>query len=608
MKLSITTLLLLIGLGLAKAGIVNVADHGILPGRDVSMEVNQLIESLKGQKDVTLYFPEGVYEFYPENAVEAYREVTNHDNSLKRMAFPLFGFEGFTLDGGGSTFMFHGRISPIVIDGSKGTVLKNFSIDWDTPFHHELRVVESDPDHNAFVAEVYPMKYGFEIRNGELLLNHYDWQDRIGQNITFDPNTSAPIWNTNAYALRVRSETKVKKVGEDRVWFQNVTRETPPVGSVMTTYGSAPTNRLAQAIHIANATDTYVENVTVYAAGGMALIAERSENIHLNAFIVTSTEERILSTRADATHFLGCKGLVHLENCLFEHMADDGINVHGAYIKIEEYLGDNTFLCEISHRQQTGFIFAETGDRIMITSRETVLPIYETTVEEVKVLNERRMVIKVTEVPEELPEGPLSMENLTWYPDLVMRKNIIRDNRARSALITTKGKVIVEENYFSSQMHGILIEGDNNSWYESGGVLDVTINNNTFENIGYGNDERYPLFASPMLRPEQRLGEKKYHRNIRFTNNRLKSFNGHLVYAMTVEGLIVTGNTIEFSKDYPAGSDRASVELEYCEDVTFEKNTFSGFDWPIQIKSCEKTTGLSVKDNEGLSEELVVVH
>ena len=34
---------------------------------------------------------------------------------------------------------------------------------------------------------------------------------------------------------------------------------------------------------------------------------------------------------------------------------------------------------------------------------------------------------------------------------------------------------LLEENYFYSQMHGILIEGDGKSWYESGGVGDITI-------------------------------------------------------------------------------------------------------------------------------------
>lgn len=602
MKRPLLALILLVSATqLAGAEVVNVADHGIVPGKDVTPEVNRLIASLEGQRDVTLVFPKAQYDFYPENAVEAYRAVTNHDNSLKRMALPLFGFEGFTIDGGGSTFMFHGRISPIIVDGCEGTTLKNFSIDWDTPFHHELRVVERDPEANSFIVEVSPMKYGYTIKNGQIFFGHYDWQDPIGQNITFDPATNAPIWSTKQYSLRVRQNTAATRAGENRVRLQNATKTPPPIGSVMATYGQSPTNRLAQAIHVANSSDTHIENVTVYAAGGMALIAERSENFHLNGFVVTSTEERTMATRADATHFLGCKGLVRLENCRFEHMLDDGINVHGAYIKVVEYVGDTTFLCEISHRQQRGLTFAEPGDRIMITSHETVLPIFETTVKSIEVLNEQRLLVTASRLPEVMPEGPLSLENLTWYPDVVMKKNIIRDNRARSALITTKGKVLIEDNYFSSQMHGILIEGDNNSWYESGGVQDITITNNTFENIGYGDDTRYPLYASPLLRPEQRLGDRKYHRNIRFANNRIKSFNGHLVHARSVQGLTLADNTIELSTDYPAGSTRASIELDYCEDVTVEDNQFIGFTWPIRIESSNDTMNVRLKNNSGLS-------
>jgi len=40
-------------------------------------------------------------------------KLTKDDSSLKRMAFPFFGFEDLILDGDGSTFMFHGRMSPL---------------------------------------------------------------------------------------------------------------------------------------------------------------------------------------------------------------------------------------------------------------------------------------------------------------------------------------------------------------------------------------------------------------------------------------------------------------------------------------------------------------
>ncbi|MDZ8120243.1 right-handed parallel beta-helix repeat-containing protein [Pontiella agarivorans] len=590
--------LLVICAGSVLARTVNVEDHGIVPGQDVTFKVNQLLEELQGEKGVTLYFPKGRYEFKPENAIEKYRAVTNHDNSLKRIAFPLYGFEDFTLDGGESTFLFYGRICPVIVENSKNIMLKNFSIDWDTPFHHELTVVERDEKNNTFVAEVSPMKHGFKVQGGKLLLGHYGWEDELGQNIPYDPKTGAPYWDTRRYGLKYRG-AKAANVGENRVRLQDATRLAPPLGAVLCAWGNSP-NRLAQSIHLGNSLNTTIENVTVYAGGGMGLIAERCENIHLNKFVVTSAEGRTLSARADATHFLGCKGLIHVENCLLEHMGDDGINVHGAYVKVVEYMGDNTFLCEISHRQQKGLIFCEPGDKVMLTSRKNVQPLYESTVTATRILNESRFLMTVDMMPETYPEGPLSFENLTWYPDVIMKKCIVRENRARSVLISTKGKVLLEDNWFSSQMHGVLIEGDNKSWYESGGVRDVTINNNTFVNHGYGNGQGYPLYAAPMLLPEQTLGDDQYHWNIRFTNNRIKNFNGHLVHAKSVKNLIVEENTVEVDNTYPSSSGLPAVALDFCKDVRVKNNSFAGFEFPIRIESKGGTTGLKVEHNTGL--------
>ena len=595
--------LLLITSVISSAQIVNVSDYGIVPGKDVTFEVNQLIQSLKGKEGVTLFFPKGQYEFYPENAMEQFRAVTNHDNSLKRLAFPLFDLTNFTLDGNGSIFMFHGKICPITVEGSTNTVLKNFTIDWEHSFINELVVVENNAKENSFVAEVNDGQFQFEVKDNQILFQHYDWWDVIGQNIAYDGDKEAAMWQTKDYFLKYSNKTKITKLNKSSAKFVNITKETPPVGTVFATYGPSPGgNRFAQAIHLSSSKDNFIQNVTVLAAGGMALVAERCKNVTLDGFKVTPRSDRHMATRADATHFLGCKGLIKIENCLLEKMMDDGINVHGAYIKVEEYRGENTFLCEISHRQQWGLIFAEPGDKIMLTSRETVLPIQEMTVTKTEILNDKRVLISVAETPK-TTAGPLSFENITWNPDLYVNNNTIRNNRARAALITTKGKVLVENNYFSSQMHGILIEGDNKAWYESGGVREVVIKNNVFENIGYGNGESYPLFASPMLTEEQKLGTEKYHFNITFSNNKVKSFNGYLVYAKSVKGLKIEENTIELSKDYPTGSEKAAFEFDYCEDVLISKNKFKDFTWPIFIKKKDSDFNFNVKRNKGISKK-----
>ncbi len=148
-------------------------------------------------------------------------------------------------------------------------------------------------------------------------------------------------------------------------------------------------------------------------------------------------------------------------------------------------------------------------------------------------------------------------------------------------------------------MHGILIEGDNNKWYESGAVQDITIRNNVFENIGFAVSERYPLLASPLFTSDQHMGEGHYHRNIHFTGNTIKSFNGLLASAKSVKGLKLSGNTVEFSSDYPQAEEGDAIVLEYCDNVAIKGNTFNGFDRSATIRSSPDTTNVEIDNNEG---------
>lgn len=597
---SISVLCLLLLAGTLPARVVDVSQFGIVPGRDVTLELNTLVQSLRNEENVTLHFPTGQYDFHPENAFEQYRAVANHDNGLKRMAFALFGHKNLTIEGNGSVFLFHGRVVPFTLDGVSKVTLRNLTIDYIRPFHAELRVVERDEATQTVVLETDPAQYPFTVIRGEVYFDRLGQNDPlVGQNIVWDPATRAPIHLAQEYNLNLGT-LKAEALGKNRLKLVNAFRKLPPLGSVLVVYGDRTTSRLVHAIQVTDSKDILIENVTILAAGGMGLIVERTENVKLDRMRVTSAGGRLVSTRADATHFIGCKGLIEVTDCLFEHMLDDGINVHGAYVPVVQRLDGATFLCEISHFQQWGLKFAEPGDRIALLSRETVLPFFETTVSSVRVLNERRFLITLAELPAELPDVPLSLENLTWNADLVMRGNTIRENRARSVLVTTKGKVLLEGNYFSSQMHGILIEGDNDYWYESGAVNDVVIRRNTFVNIGYGSANGYPLFASPKLTPQQVTGKGHYHRNIDFSENTIRSFNGNLVDAKSVDGLRIRQNRIILSEDYPVRAPGQSVRLNYCREVQVADNVASGFEAALTLVADPSSERIQSTRNEGL--------
>ena len=82
----------------------------------------------------------------------------------------------------------------------------------------------------------------------------------------------------------------------------------------------------------------------------------------LNSQIVLPKHtQRVISTTADATHFVNCKGDILIENCRFENMLDDGTNVHGTYVEVDEVIDDYTVRVSLKHFEQLGFKFAERG-------------------------------------------------------------------------------------------------------------------------------------------------------------------------------------------------------------------------------------------------------
>jgi hypothetical protein len=318
---------------------------------------------VEGEAGVTLSFPKGQYDFHPENALEMHRAVANHDTGLKRLAFPLFNQKNLTIGGNGSMFIMHGHMIPFTVESGEGITLKNFSIDWSRSFHDEMRIVENNAKDNSVIVECDPAVYPYNIKAGKFLFHRYLQDDEIGSNMVFDPKARSPVYDTRKYNTNGKN-AKITPMGKTRFKIEKGFKTAPPVGSILVTYENHPASRLCPAIHVTNSKDLKVENVTVYEAGGMGLIVERTENITLDGMQVKSTDERIVSTRADATHYIGCKGLIKVENCLFEHMLDDAINVHGAYVPVAEYIGNNEFICDISHFQQGGFLFGEAGDKI----------------------------------------------------------------------------------------------------------------------------------------------------------------------------------------------------------------------------------------------------
>ncbi len=129
-----------------------------------------------------------------------------------------------------------------------------------------------------------------------------------------------------------------------------------------------------------------------------------------------------------------------VEKALFEGMMDDAINVHSTCLGVMEVVDRHTLKCKYMHRQAVGFEVFLPGEKIRFINGPTLEPGGTATVKTAVKKNYAEMVITVEEpLPSSVRAGD-AVENADFYPSVVFRNNIVRNNRARGSLFYNAGE------------------------------------------------------------------------------------------------------------------------------------------------------------------------
>jgi len=549
-------------------------------------------------------FEKGTYHFYPDKAYEVYSNISNHDDVVIYTAFPLQGFKNLTIDGQGSTFIFHGRMVPFLIENSENITVENVSIDWEVPFHSEGVIVANDQEKGTFDWK-FTDDYPYEIRNKQLIFIKPYYEHTVGQTILFDPERKAIMFNTEVYTnvttiSKTALQNNVDKIEykyksdprsklhkswgvENKTWAEQLepgivrihghTKKLPPVGMVLTSKGHQSVNRLAPAFRITYADGFTAQNVNVYHAGGMGMIVENSSDLLLDNFNVMASKDRMVSTTADATHFIGCRGKVTLRNCTLNNMLDDGLNLHGVYQEIVDIQGDHKLGVRMGHSQQQGFTIGKANDTLgVLRLSDSFFPYDKLTIKSVQKINGRYQIITINEkLPEIIKVGDL-VENLDAYPELVVENCNIGHNRARGLLISNPKKTVIQNNTFSTEMEPILIPVESGHWFEAGNAANVTIKNNVFQ------DGQHSGFNRGLIR----FVTDDDNENIAFTNieiidNTFNQFDNLILEIANTDGLLFKGNTITNSGSFPMlHPQNPAIKVKSSKNLNFQKNKYQG--------------------------------
>lgn len=530
------------------------------------------------------------YAFYPEGTEEHEFWPSNNDGGIKHIVFPLIGKKNLEIDGCGATFLFHGRISPFVIADCENVTVRNCIIDYTSTGYCQGKVLRSDD--LSFDLELDREEFPYRVTEDGVVYFRREYDetssvDNVPLVQEYDAEVTGPAYNQGCMFLTT-GKTKVdlaklpvptlrtaaSEAGENILHFENtepnVKKHRFGVGNILVIKYE---NRENPAFFLLDSRNITLENITMYRAIGMGVIAETTENVTLDGIRAMTKPGRtgLVAILDDATHFVNCSGKVTIRNCVFEHMMDDAVNIHGIYARVGEIRGDH-LTAVLQHGQQKGVNVWKPGDTADLMRFGTLEPLAEMKVVSSEVSDDKTKVYLTFDrpVPDSVEAGDL-IENSGRMPEVLITGCRMGHNRPRGILVTTTKRAVIENNVFYNSQTGVHVGGDCTYWFESGRVSDLVIRNNRFLDCCYNGGD-YVITVYPEY---DRRDGFYFHGNITVENNEFDSFWPGMVYANSVAHLTVRGNRWRRTDTFKPRSDARLTNLaEFCGEVTDEDNVY----------------------------------
>lgn len=514
-------------------------------------------------------------------------------DNLKHIGILLKNIRNLTIDGEGARLITHGEMTSVVIDGCENVTLRNLAVDAADPSVTEMTVESING--NEVTYKVHETS-NFQISGTTLRwLGEYGWAFDTNNPIQlYDPQRDI-TWRTGSPTANA---TAITNLNNRRI---KITYSSLPAIKRGYTYQMRDGVRDQVAGFIHKSKDIVYDKVNMYFMGNFGIVCQFSENLSFTdcRFAPEEGSGRTNAGFADFLQVSGCKGLLQVDDCYFSGAHDDPINVHGTYLKIQNYISSRQVKVKFMHHESWGFEAFFVGDSIEFIDVATMQPIEPAVVTAVQRNDDYNITLTFDRAINlsayQARSAGVVIENVTWTPEVEIRRNYFSRVPTRGILLTTRRRSVIEDNtFFRMQMAGIYVSGDAANWYESGKVTDLTIRNNRFIECG-----------SPVIYfdPTNSQHNGFVHTNIIIENNTFTIASGLAVGGKSVGKLSFSNNTIIHSGSSSADS---YVNLSNSGSITREGNkklqpgAISLNNAAVEVSS-EQTTFLKNAAIDGLS-------
>jgi hypothetical protein len=571
--------------------IINVADYGIKANsyEDAVPAIAKALAEAAKHDSAVLRFPKGRIDLWPGQAAKKELYVSNATESdtlskVRSIGILLENMGNITLEGKETLIVSHGKMVHLANINSRNITVRNIGFDYERPTMSEFTIVEVADD--FALVQVHPDSR-YSVIDEKVVWYGEGWKSGKLHTIKFDPEQE-----TMYYFRKSNFENALASdIGNNQILFRGDFSDAGLMKNEVLTMRDTYRDCLGILNHFSE--NLTFENIGFHFMHGLGMVSQFSKNISVKGLMAQPRPEtgRLIAGFADFLHFSGCYGKIAIEDSLFSGSHDDPVNVHGTHLRVVGHEG-NKIKVRFMHQQTWNLMAFGEGDSIAYVDNETLLIYAHAVVQKVVKLSERELELQLDRpAPEDLKEKHC-VENLTKTPELLVRNNRFEHTNTRGLLVTTRKKVLIENNtFFRTGMHAILIANDCNYWYESGPVKDVTIRNNKFIECGYNSfPNTYPIAIMPET--HNFVKDKYVHSNISIVNNEFTLFAPPLLFARATDNITFEGNKVRVreSEEFP-NSQQPMFFLEHCNDVRIRSNEMDveEMDNKIQIKDMKRS-------------------
>lgn len=314
-----------------------------------------------------------------------------------------------------------------------------------------------------------------------------------------------------------------------------------------------------------------IDSITVYAGPALASIWGQNEDVKISALRVEVLpgSGRLLSANGDGIHNLGTRGSLLIEECVFEGMGDDAINIHARAGAVVAAPSPSRIVVQ-------GDLFqAERGDWLQIYDPRSGHIRAEVEVSSSESGGKGRYIVTMCNEVDDIAAGSDFSDADHVYnlsacgQNAVIRNNYFGRHRGRGVLLKTVNAVVEHNTFENVEGWGIAIQHEPN-WPEGPVAHDIIIRDNTFQGTGYGGV--MPAIHIVPMPPEGMTteGRGRATGNINIENNQFINLRNTVINACSVERISILKNRIKI-EDNTEASNSAAIVLDHSAGARIEQ-------------------------------------